>query len=93
VAAGTGFIISKDGLILTNNHVVEDASKIEGALFGENDSDYRREAVGRDPLTDSALIQLTEKPNHTLPRPSSATRRRWRRRLGDGHRQPVRLAP
>ena len=34
-AAGTGFIISKDGLILTNNHVVEDATKIEVSLFGD----------------------------------------------------------
>jgi serine protease Do len=67
-AAGTGFIISKDGLILTNNHVVEDAVKIEVALFGDDDEDvtYTAKVVGRDPLTDSALIQLVDKPNHPL---------------------------
>ena len=68
VAAGTGFIISKDGLILTNNHVVEDATKIEVSLFGERRrSAYQAKLIGRDALTDSALIQLTEKPNHPLP--------------------------
>ena len=41
-AAGTGFIISKDGLILTNNHVVEDATKIEVALFGEDSTSATR---------------------------------------------------
>ncbi len=68
VAAGTGFIISKDGLILTNNHVVEGATKIEVSLYGEDaDQLYQAKLIGRDELTDSALIQLTEKPNHTLP--------------------------
>jgi serine protease Do len=67
VAAGTGFIISRDGLILTNNHVVEGANKIEVQLYGEEDQNYAAKVIGRDPLTDSALIQLTEKPNHTLP--------------------------
>ncbi len=68
VAAGTGFIISKDGLILTNNHVVEGASKIQVSLFGEDtDQLYDAKLVGRDALTDSALIQLLEKPNHPLP--------------------------
>jgi serine protease Do len=67
-AAGTGFIIDKTGLILTNNHVVEGATKIEVSLYGEDsDQEYAAKVVGRDPLTDSALIQLTEKPNHTLP--------------------------
>jgi serine protease Do len=68
VAAGTGFIISKEGLILTNNHVVADAVKIQVSLYGE-DSDhlYNAKLVGRDPLTDSALIQLTDKPDHALP--------------------------
>jgi serine protease Do len=66
-AAGTGFVISKDGFILTNTHVVEDATKIEVSLFGE-DADVYHEAkvIGRDPLTDSALIELIEKPKLEL---------------------------
>jgi serine protease Do len=67
-AAGTGFIIDKSGLILTNNHVVEGASKIKVSLYGEDDDqEYDAKIIGRDPLTDSALIELTEKPDHTLP--------------------------
>jgi serine protease Do len=67
-AAGTGFIIDKSGLILTNNHVVEGASKIKVSLYGEDeDQEYDAKIVGRDPLSDSALIELTEKPDHTLP--------------------------
>jgi len=68
VAAGTGFIIEKAGLIITNNHVVEGATKIQVSLYGDDDGrTYDARIVGRDPLTDSALIELTEKPNHTLP--------------------------
>ncbi len=38
------------------------------SLYGEDDDqEYEARVVGRDPLTDSALIELTEKPNHTLP--------------------------
>ena len=66
-AAGTGFIISKDGFILTNNHVVEDATKIEVQFLGDEDDDtYTAKVIGRDALTDSALIQLTEMPKHPL---------------------------
>ncbi|MCX6551535.1 MAG: trypsin-like peptidase domain-containing protein, partial [Acidobacteria bacterium] len=66
-AAGTGVIISKDGYIVTNNHVVEGATKIEVGFFGDEDGElYPAKVVGRDPLTDSALIQLTEKPSHPL---------------------------
>jgi serine protease Do len=67
VAAGTGFIISKDGFILTNNHVVEGATKIEVSLYADDsDLTYDAKVVGRDPLTDSALIELTEKPKREL---------------------------
>jgi len=68
VGAGTGFLINKDGLILTNNHVVEGATRIEVGFFNAENGDlYDAKIVGRDPLTDSALIELTEKPNRELP--------------------------
>ena len=61
-AAGTGFVINKTlGYILTNNHVVVDASKVEVNFLGEdNDVYHEARIVGRDPLTDSALIQLID---------------------------------
>jgi serine protease Do len=66
--AGSGFIIDPSGLILTNNHVVEGATKIEVGLFGDEDGTvYTASVIGRDPLTDSALIELTEKPAAPLP--------------------------
>jgi serine protease Do len=66
-SAGTGFLISKDGLILTNNHVVEGATKIEVNLYGDDeDVTYPARVIGRDPLTDSALIELTERPGRDL---------------------------
>ncbi len=67
-AAGTGFVINaKDGFILTNNHVVEDATKIEVQFLGdEDDETYTAKVIGKDALTDSALIQLTEFPKHAL---------------------------
>ena len=62
-SAGTGFVIDKAGFILTNNHVVEGADLIRVSLFnGALNEDYAAKVVGRDPLTDSALIQLTEMP-------------------------------
>jgi len=67
-AAGTGFIIDKAGFILTNNHVVEGATRIQVSLYGEDEDQlYDAKVIGRDPLTDSALIELTEKPDHQLP--------------------------
>jgi serine protease Do len=60
---GTGFIIDKAGFILTNNHVVEGAENIRVSLYGGGRTEnYAAKVVGRDPLTDAALIQLTEMP-------------------------------
>jgi serine protease Do len=60
---GSGFIIDKDGYIVTNNHVVENADKIEVILKDEKEFDA--EIVGRDANTDLALIKI--KPNRDLP--------------------------
>jgi serine protease Do len=68
--AGTGFIIDKSGLILTNNHVVEGAEEIKVGLFGARNNNPAElvdaKVIGRDELTDSALIQLTQLPEAAL---------------------------
>ena len=67
-AAGTGFIInSREGFILTNNHVVEDAIKIEVFLYADDETPYTAKVIGKDALTDSALIQLIDRPSTPLP--------------------------
>jgi serine protease Do len=61
---GSGFIISADGFILTNNHVVENSTDIKVRL--SDDRTFNAKIVGRDPATDVALIQLTNPPK-SLP--------------------------
>jgi serine protease Do len=60
---GSGFIISPDGYIFTNNHVVEQADKIIVKLSDEKE--YEAKVIGRDAKTDIALIKI--KPNKSLP--------------------------
>ena len=66
-ALGSGFVISGTGEILTNNHVVEGAERIEVSLFGNERQRYRAVLVGRDPRTDSALIRLESPPANLHP--------------------------
>lgn len=54
---GSGFIISEDGYIVTNNHVIKDADKIKVILH--DNTEYEAEIVGTDPITDIALIKVT----------------------------------
>ena len=54
---GSGVIISTDGYILTNNHVVEDADEVEVA-FGEPRREFKATIVGRDPKADIAVIKI-----------------------------------
>jgi len=55
-AGGTGFIIDKSGLILTNNHVVKEADEIDVKLLDERE--FPAKVVGRDPETDVALVKI-----------------------------------
>ncbi len=64
-ALGSGFIISKSGLILTNNHVVARATKIKIKL--DNGKEYPAKVIGTDPKTDLALIKV--KPDKDFPKP------------------------
>jgi serine protease Do len=62
----SGFFIDADGLILTNNHVVEDSTQLKVRLA--DDREYRALIVGRDPKTDTALIRIqAESPMTPLP--------------------------
>jgi serine protease Do len=53
---GSGFIIDKEGYIITNNHVIEGASEIHVRL--STAKEYEAEVIGRDPKTDLALIKI-----------------------------------
>jgi len=61
--AGSGFIIGKDGLIVTNNHVVDGAKELTVTLA--NKEEYPAKVVGRDPKTDIAVIKI--EPKSPLP--------------------------
>ncbi|HVR43277.1 MAG TPA: Do family serine endopeptidase [Thermoanaerobaculia bacterium] len=56
-SGGSGFIISPDGYVITNNHVVERASKIE-VHYGQGEKTAEAKVVGRDPATDIALLKI-----------------------------------
>ncbi|MER3445317.1 MAG: peptidase [Candidatus Dadabacteria bacterium] len=60
---GSGFILSEDGYIVTNNHVVEKANDIEVVL--EDGERYKARVIGKDPKTDVALLKIG--PKHRLP--------------------------
>ncbi len=56
---GSGVIIKPDGLILTNNHVIEDANKIQVTL--SDGKIYKGKVVGTDPISDVALVKIDAK--------------------------------
>jgi S1-C subfamily serine protease len=57
IATGSGFLIDTEGHIVTNNHVVEGATKVEVKL-GSSDTSHTAEVVGTDPATDVALLKV-----------------------------------
>ncbi|MGP3698138.1 DegQ family serine endoprotease [Rhodobacter sp. NSM] len=55
---GSGFLVSNDGVIVTNNHVVENATDMKVKL--EDGREFKAEVVGTDPMTDIAVIKLKD---------------------------------
>ena len=60
---GSGFIIDKKGIVITNNHVIQDADEITVIL--QNNVTLKAEVIGRDPKTDIAVLRV--KPKKDLP--------------------------
>ncbi|MEW5908652.1 MAG: DegQ family serine endoprotease [Thermodesulfobacteriota bacterium] len=60
---GSGFIIDKEGYIITNNHVIDNADEIRVQLY--NEKEFEGKIIGRDPNTDIALIKI--KSTRDLP--------------------------
>lgn len=62
---GSGVIISNDGYIVTNNHVIADAERLEVTL--NDNRNYNAKVIGADPTTDLALIQIEADDLHVIP--------------------------
>ena len=58
-ALGSGFIINEKGLVVTNNHVIQDAEDILVIVNG--DQEFKAKVIGADPLSDIAVLQLETK--------------------------------
>jgi S1-C subfamily serine protease len=65
-ATGSGFVIDDEGHVLTNNHVIEGASKVTVKL-GDSETTYDAEVVGADPGTDVALLKVDAPKNAIHP--------------------------
>tara|TARA_B100001287_G_scaffold44128_1_gene33260 strand:+ start:3479 stop:4876 length:1398 start_codon:yes stop_codon:yes gene_type:complete len=74
IGTGSGVIISPDGYIITNNHVIEGAESIE--ITTNNNKNYTAEIIGSDPTTDIALLKVDtdEKLNYTTFGDSNTTK-------------------
>lgn len=69
MAQGSGFVISADGYVVTNNHVVKDAEKVQ--LRFQDGEEYDAKVIGTDPKTDLALLKI--EANKTFPYVSLAS--------------------
>ena len=63
--SGSGFLVSSDGYILTNNHVVADADKLTVTLLDKRV--FKAKVIGRDPTTDIAVIKIDGTGFPTIP--------------------------
>ena len=58
-ALGSGFIINETGIVITNNHVIQDSEDIVVRVDG--DKEYKAKIIGADPLSDIAVLQIESK--------------------------------
>ena len=58
-ALGSGFIINEKGIVVTNNHVIQDAKDIIIRVNG--DKEFKAKVIGKDPLSDIAVLKLDTK--------------------------------
>lgn len=65
IGLGSGVIISDDGYIVTNNHVIADAERLEVTL--NDNRNFPATIIGADPVTDLALIKIEAPDLHTIP--------------------------
>lgn len=65
VGSGSGVIITQDGYIVTNNHVVAGASEIEVTM--DNNKTFKADLIGADPATDVALLKVDAENLPTIP--------------------------
>src|SRR5262249_31476942 len=56
--SGTGFIVDKNGYIITNNHVVAKVDRIKVKLHNGDGNEYRARVIGIDPETDLAVLKI-----------------------------------
>ncbi len=61
MALGTGFLVRADGLIVTNNHVIENADVIKVSLDPNSKEEFEAKVVGKDARTDIALLKIESK--------------------------------
>jgi len=62
---GSGFIIDASGIVITNNHVIEEADEITVRL--KDDEEYEATVIGRDELSDVAVLQITPNNGEKFP--------------------------
>ena len=82
-SSGSGFIVSKDGYILTNNHVVDEADRVTVTLTDRRT--FQATVVGRDPTTDVAVIKVegTNLPTTTFGEDDAARVGEWVLAIGN----------
>src|ERR1700679_3354457 len=79
--AGTGMVINPDGLVLTNNHVIEDSTKITATVRATGKT-YPATVIGYDKTADIARIQLQTATGYAIPIDTALS---VARQIADGH--------